>query len=353
MGRESEGREGGADVGGMGGAGRAAGDADTLGRQEIQHGLGFDVGEGEVEHVRGAVALGDVQLHPHVTELPFQTVAEGGHVGAVTGAGGKACLCRRTKAADAHGVLGSRPQTALLTSAGKVGDDALGLDDVGMDVQRAHALGAVDLMGADRHQVGMNGGRSKGDLQESLHRVTVGHSTAVLGLGGGKDTSHVEVGSRLVVDHHHGDQHGGLLQSGDGGFNIQHTALGGDTHHLQAVGLQAFHGLLHRGMLTVSDDDPISKSAGLGVDRAVDGQGRGLGAAGGEDQLVGLDRLDPQSRPHLSAGAVQKCMCRLTYAVEGGRISEGLHSLGHGGDRLGTQRRRSRIIQINTLHNDF
>ena len=150
VGGQAKGRKGGTDLGGMGRAGRAAGHANALCRQEIQHGLGLDVGKGKVQHMRrpsaGILPIGrEIHAHAHLRELPFQAISQREHFLMVSRTGGKACLRRGAEAADAHDVLGARAQAALLTTAHEIGHDALGFDDVGMYVERPHALGAMDL----------------------------------------------------------------------------------------------------------------------------------------------------------------------------------------------------------------
>ena len=151
-------------------------------------------------------------------------------------------------------------------------------------VERAHALGAVDLVRRERHQVGLARVDAEGNLAGALHRVDVEEGAARLHHLA--DLVHRLHHADLVVGEHHRHQDGVRLHR-----RLDH--LGGDqpvgerlqVGHLAALLLEALAGVEHALVLGLHGDDVVALVL-VEVGDALDGEVVGLGGARGPDDLL-------------------------------------------------------------------
>ena len=201
-------------------------------------------------------------------------------------------------------------------------------------------------MPADRDQIRSERSGGKRHLQEPLHRIAVRERRRILLLGGTEYTLHVKACAGLVVDHHQADQCSRNLQRGKGGVGIQHPAGGTDAHHLKALVLQPAHNVFHGRMLAVGRDNPPPSQMLAGKQGAEQGCVARFGAAGRKNQFSRHRAADTQRVCNTRPRAGKQAGRLLSCAMQGGRISEDLHRLQHGGFSLLTQRRGRTVVQI-------
>ena len=151
-------------------------------------------------------------------------------------------------------------------------------------------------------------------------------------------------GAQLIVDQHHGDQHGVLAQ---GGAQIlrRDPALPVwlETGHRPPLALQGLDGLQHSGVLDGGGDDMPAPPPPV-LHRGLDGPVVPLGAAGGEKDLL---RRAAQGLGHNGPAVLQPPGGLLAEGVAGGRVAECRGHLFQSGLRgLRTDGRGSGMVQI-------
>ncbi len=103
-------------------------------------------------------------------------------------------------------IFGARAEAELLAAAEHNRRNALAGEQPFGNVQSADALGTVQLVGADRHKVGVQAvgliAGGVGELQKTLDRVGMGDDFGIYAPGKGESPRRVVGGSRLVVHAH-------------------------------------------------------------------------------------------------------------------------------------------------------
>ena len=247
---------------------------------------------------------------------------------------------------DTGHVLGAGAVAGLLAAAV---DQVLGPDALAA-VQCAHALGAIELVGAhgqhihtqllDIHRNGANG----------LHRIGV-HPHAVL-VGDLRNFLDGLDGADLVVGHHNADQRG---IGTDGRLHILRadiTFRGGlDISDLKAHALQRSHAVHDGVVLKGAGDEVLLVLAGLGEGSALHGPVVGLRAAAGEEDLC---RGSIDGLCHLGAAGVHKLFGLIANAVMAAGVAAGTaQGLGHHCQHLRGTGSRGSIVEINHFLHSF
>ena len=216
---------------------------------------------------------------------------------------------------DTGNVLGTGAVAGFLTAAV---DQVLGPYALAA-VQHAHALGAVELVGAHGQHIHAQLLHIHGDGTHSLHRVGV-HPDTVLVSDLGDLLDGLD-GADLVVGHHDADQCG---VGTDGSLHVlgADIALGGGTDigHLKAHALQCSHAVHDSVVLESTGDEVLFILACLGKGSALHRPVVGLGAAAGEEDLGGgsIDGLC-----HLCAAGIHKFLCLIADAVMAAGVAAG------------------------------
>ena len=234
-------------------AGRTGRSTDVVHIQVQQNGLALQAGEADVRVAGQAVlqtavqaGFGDV-LQDAVDDVVPQLLLVGHPLFQI----GRGHLQRLAHTGDAGDVLSTGAVAGLLAAAV---DEVLGPDAL-LAVQCAHALGAVELVGAHGQHIHAQLFDVHRDGTHSLHRIGV-HPDAVL-VGDLRDLLDGLDGADLVVGHHDADQRGiGADRSLD--ILRADVALGGgfDIGDFKAHALQRSHAV-HDGMVLEGAGDEV------------------------------------------------------------------------------------------------
>ena len=248
--------------------------------------------------------------------------------------------CRR-HTGNAGDILRSGPLAPLLGAA----LDDVHQRDTAPDVQRTHALGAVELMAGQAQHIDVLGLDIDGQVARRLHGV--GMEQHALLPAHGADLLNGQDTADLVVGVHHRHQTGVLpdgvrhLLSGDHAVFMNRQQL-----HLKTLLLQLFQGVENGVMLESRGNNvhlPLAAADGGGGQQCLV---VGLAAAGGEDDLPGL----AVQAPGHGLPALHQQLCRpLTHAVQTGGIAEVLlHGRQHGIQRRLAHLCGGRVICVNS-----
>ena len=272
----------------------AARRVDVVHFQLEQDGLALDVAETDV-HVAGeaAPAIAVQQRTGHVgLDTLDEAIAQGGQAGA----GGRAVLLhqleRRATRHDAGHVLGAGAATTFLVAP----VDEWHQRSPAPDVERAHALGRVELVGGEREEIDPEAVHVEVEEAGGLHGVGVNEDPARAGqprdLGDGLNRAD------LVVGEHDADEKRiGANGRCDRGRIDDSPLVDGDMGHVvPEVLVQGAGGAQDRAVLDRRRDEvPL---AGEGQRHTLEGEVIALGAAPGEDDLVSVA---PEDAGHLGA----------------------------------------------------
>ena len=325
------------------GAGGTGGNADAVLLQQVQGVLGGNAGDGQGQDVGSLVgtvdadALQSGDLLDGVVQQFLLPLDVGLQRRRAHAAGGG-------EAEDGGGSLGAGAEIVLLTAAHEIGGEGF---QPGADVQRARALGAVDLVAGNGDQVRAQTLGLEGHLQEALDRIGVENGIGaelahqLRHLGDGHDRA------GLVVDHHDGHQEGVLAQ---GGLQVCQgdaaLTVGLEVGDLKALPFQLLHGVEDGVVLHGGGDDVLvflAEPLGRGKQSPV----VSLGAAGGEEHPV---RLRAHGRCHLHPRGAQLLRRLDAEAIQRTGIAPVLRQGGsHRLHSLGTGLRGGGIIQINHI----
>ena len=218
--------------------------------------------------------------------------------------------------------------------------------DAGADVQRADALGSVELVAGHGEKIDAEVVRLHRDLADGLGAVAMHqHAVAVGDAGDLRDGLDC---ADLVVGVHDGDEDG---LGGDGLLNllrVDHAMfVDGEVGGADAVRLQVAAHLGHGRMFDRRGDDVVA-TVTVGFRNSLDGVVVGLGAAAGEDEIV---FRATEHTGNLLAGAVDSLTSGETEGVAAGGVAEepvhvGQHGLGDGGvDGSGGV-----VVQVDAVH---
>ena len=325
-------------------AAAAAGDAFDV--QVVDEHLGLAVvGETHVEHGVQAVRT-DVAIEGHARHLGAQAgdhvVLEAADVPLVLLQVRVGQVERSGQAHDAGHVLRTAPHVPLLRAALDHGLQAGAL----AQVQEAHALGPVELVGAGAQHVQRQGGQVEGVVPHGLHRVAV--EERLVAAAEGADGLQVVAGAHLVVGVHQAHQGLGvggqqLLQVGQVG-----AAVGVQPHpvHLHGTAAAQFVGGVLDGVVLDGRGDQVAHPA---VAHAA-GQGHvvRLGAAAGEDDVA---RHAVQALGHGAARPFHGGAAAAPEGVDAAGVAELLPQAGrHGLQHFGGQRRGGGVVQVDAVH---
>ena len=287
--------------------------------------------------MRCAIALGEIERNSlDLSKLALKIRAQTGHARKVCAQGLHGVLTSRAKAHDTDHVLGARAHAGFLSAAQRDGNQLFGLENFGADVQSTHALGAVDLMCADRHHVCTDGRGRKDGFHKALHRVTVRDDSGVISFCQREQRFEIVQRTGFVIDHHGADQQRALINGLLCKLHIKDTVLGGNADDLKAVLFQLLHDRLNRGMLACGGHDTVARSSFLGIHAAKNGQIVGLCARRGKIDLP-RRAANPQSRRHLRTRLTEHPFGVQPQLMQRGGIAVALHSSQHGFLRLATK----------------
>ena len=193
-------------------------------------------------------------------------------------------------------------------------------------VQRAHALGRVDLVTAHREAV--DAIQLHRHPQPGLHPVHMHGGARVFLLHPLCQPVHIHLCADLVVHLHAAHQNGVLVHRVHEGIQVQMAGLvRGNGHHIEAQLPQPFHGHGHAGMLVAAHHHPFAP-AFPGQGRAQNGNVVALRAAAGEEHLLGGGA---QGLCHPGAGLFQQAAAFAAGAVQAGGVGPVLdHGLADG-----------------------
>ena len=205
-------------------------------------------------------------------------------------------------------------------------------------------------MRRDRDQVGISGLSRDIEPGDGLHRVGVhGRVRRAVPDQRGDAVERLD-GPDLVVDEHHRDDRGVVVEGGGQGLEIDDPARV-DTDHLDReplLGETVGRGE-HPLVLDGGGDDAVMTAGGPPeASDPLDAQVVGLGATAGEDHLSGLGAEHGGDR---LPGLFERRLRRLGGAVNPGRVGEATREVRpHGGDRLRAHRRARRVVEVRHAH---
>ena len=293
-------------------AGTGRRDVNLLFSKEGKHGLALDAVLAEIQHLRhGGVRAVDDDFredgkplsHPLVQRTHSGVTAL--HVFGEPGRG-------RSQAHRVGKILGAGAHLALLLAA-EVGRLER-LHQTVTQVERADALGCVNLVSADRQ--GVDVCQLDGNAHPCLHCVNVDDGATVLLLDGSGQTLDVVPGANLVVYHHAGDKDGVFVHMRQHFVEVEGAVrLGVDDGDIVAHLCQTFQRFLDAGMLKAGHDDALAEVPGQS--RAQQSEVVALAAAGGE---VKLFRLAAQCPGDGGTGGIQRLLAPRAGCVEAGRV---------------------------------
>src|ERR1035437_5264587 len=253
-----------------------------------------------------------------------------------------ATMAEAATGGDAGDVLGARAAVAFVMAAVHDGREAGAL----AHVERAYALGRIELVTAHAVEVHAERLDVHGDFAERLHAIHVEGGAGLVGDPG--DFGDGLERAEFVIGVHDADQHGLGAQGAADVFGT-YDAVRGDAQagDLAAFGARLFSGREHGRVLDGAGDDVLGRG-GRGAGEAEDGEIVGLGAAAGEDDLggTGIDE-----RGHLAARGFQALLGGLSEMVDAGRVtihlSEARH---HRLEDLRIDRCGGVVIEVEVLH---
>ena len=143
----------------------------------------------------------------------------------------------RAEAHDGRHPLGAGTVAALLTAAQQQRRQLQSL----FHIERAGALGSVDLVAGNGNQIGPQGLGLEGDLAEALDGVGVEEGQRALAADRPDHLGNGHHRAGLVVDHHHAGQNGvGPQGGGEGLQGNRAVGAGLEKGDLKALGLELF-----------------------------------------------------------------------------------------------------------------
>ena len=249
-------------------------------------------------------------------------------------------LVGRRQPDRARDVLGAGPAMALLRAALLLGEDVRPV----ADVQRADALGALELVGPERHEVGPERRRRRGRC-----RARPGPRRRGAARPCGPWTRRGDLGDRLdradlVVGEHDRDQDRPVGERGLELVGIDPAvAVDRQLDDLEPELLEVAQRVTDRVVLDRRGDDAVA--AGLArPGGALEREVVGLGAARGEDDLA---RLGVQALGQSFVGLVERRARDAPVRVRRAGVPERLgQERQHRVEDLATQRRRGRVIEV-------
>ena len=228
---------------------------------------------------------------------------------------------------DAGHVLGARAAVAFLRPTA----DECGHTRSTADIKRTDALGPVDLVRGQRHQIHIESGGRDLHFSKRLHRIGV-----YQGALGPRDPNHFVhrlQNTGFVVREHHRDQAGDVAREGLEVVQVHLTLLRYASEVDSVPGaIQGFRTIQHRVMFEGGGDEigagRTIVAAGAPSHRSEDRQIVGFRAAAGKDDLA-VARADQRSDP--GSGFVDGSPGALTQAMNRRRVAEILAQIGQHG----------------------
>ena len=344
----------------MGGARRAAGDADALAREKVQHRLAFDVRQGQAHNVRhGACRAvdfdfpqGRIRRKPveQVCAERFQRLTVGFEVLRADG-------CRRAEARNADDILRACAQPVFLLPAVDQRDERAALQHFGRHIERRRTLRSVDLVRADRDEVCAERARRDRDFQKTLYRVAVADHVRAFRLRQAEQVGDGVERAGLIVDQHRRDEHRVFGEHRGGFVHVERTVLCGQAHHIRAERCKVFGCRLGGGVFPRRENDARARAAALGSVAADQREVVCLAAAAAEDELPPVT-AHAERRKHIAARRGDDLFGGDPRRVQRGRIAIGfLHHLLHRIGSLGAERGGRAVVKIDhashALHHEF
>ena len=237
---------------------------------------------------------------------------------------------------------GSRAKATLMASTMHLG---LNTDTrLAADIKRTNTLGAVSLVGTERHQVHLELLQVDLDLASCLSGIHVENDvTLATNLANGLDILN---DTDFIVDEHHGNQHRVRTQRSLEDLQVNQTVfLNIQVCHIKPVTLHFTTGIQH-GLVLCLDGDDVLAALGIKAGSSLDGQVVGFGCARRPDDFagVGVDK-----RRHVLARLLNCLLGLPTQSVAArSRIAEMLvEPRNHLVHYSRIHRRGRRVVEIN------
>ncbi len=283
------------------------------------------------------IETGDGLLEPALQPIPQRHDAR-----ALLGALPRRELERRGERDDPGHILGTGPQTTLVTATfDERRDRRRAAHDEGADTLRP-----TELVPGDRDEVGGRGVDAEVEPLRRLHRVGVEDRGRGVLPDERRDLGERLDDARLVVDEHHRDHRRAFVEHG--GERVEVDAPIGvrtDGRDAEAFATQPGRRPEHRLVLDSGGHHPVEPAPRTRrVGRALDCQVVGFAPAAREDDLgrIGAERAGD----HLARG-LERRLRDPRRAVGTGRVAGRFGQEGqHRGDRGRPHRRRRRVIEI-------
>ncbi|GBD12464.1 hypothetical protein HRbin24_00471 [bacterium HR24] len=287
---------------------------------------------------------GDVHPGDALGQLRQQTVAQGPVASDPLLLLGQGQLQRFGHPHYAGHVLGASAAVALLGAAQLLRQQGRSRTDV----ERAHALGAVELVGADGHHIYAQAVHVQVEDAHRLHGIGVEDGAGVARLDDACRFGHGLDGPYLVVDVHDGHQHGIRPHRPLEGLQVDESlSVDRQIGDAEALLLQALGGMEHSVMLDGRHDDMVAPLP-HGLGHTAQGQVVGLGSARGEDDLLGPAA---QGLGHGAPGPLQPLARLLRLQVHAGGVPPVLGEVReHGFQHAGVQGRGGGVVEIGPPH---
>ena len=329
-------------------AGGAGGDADAPAAQVVDDVLAGPARQRHRQNVGGR-AVGDALAVGNGGQLLRGVDLDVRHMGQLVREVFRPQLHGLGKARDLGRGLRAGAQGGFLAAAGQQG---AGVPDPRPDIQRAHALGAADLVAGDGDEVGPQGLGGEGHLQKALDGVGVQQRLGVFRRQAPGDAGDGVDVSQFVVHHHDGYQ--GRVRPDGGEHLLRRDAapsVGGEIRHLIALLFHPAAGFQDGAVLHGGGDDVAAQVAVVPAGR-LDGPVVPLRAAGGEKQPPGVAA---QGLRHGFPPGLHLLFHVQPQRVLGAGVAEAFRQNGvHGVRHLPGHRRGGGVVQIdhrrNSLH---
>ncbi len=242
-------------------------------------------------------------------------------------------------------VLSAGAAAALLSAAVDQVINARAL----LNIERAYALGTMELVAGQRQQIAADGTHVHGDCTDGLHCVRVEQHMVRMGDLG--DFLNGFDGADFVVGGHDGNQDGFV---GNGRFHIgwidQAVRVHGHIGDFKPLLFQPFAGVQDGVVLDGGGDDVVALLA-VGKGHALERPVIAFAAAGGEVHFFGVA---VQRGRYLLAGGVERLARIQTGGMNAVGVAVAFRKIGkHFFKHCGGYRRGGGVIHINAVQDSF
>jgi len=276
------------------------------------------------------------------SQAVIEPVAEPGEAGGIGIEIPKGDFAGGPESGDLEDIFGAGTEIVFVVGA----MDLFFERDATADIEGADALGSVKLVAGDGEQINPQLIDADRNLAGRLGGVAMEHGA--VGVGDGRQFGDGLDGADLVVGVHDADQEGLFPESGLEVAGGDHAIpVNRQNREFKAQGLEMRGHLDDGGMLNRGNDEMISLVA-MGQAIALEGEVVGLGAAAGEEDLVGVAT---EQGGDLGARLLDGAPALLAVPVGAGGVAEGGdNERQHGGGDLGVDGCGGVVIEIDRQH---